>query len=133
MHKKPFDGTKGIYNKSLIISKDNHKVYSPPFNIGGEKWEFHKNDEDPCPSVPHGHSRDGKRKLDIVTGYIYDVRTNKILRKANRKELAKLKTDYKFRIFARETLEIFINTNPIKDFNYPEWILINIVNPEEKE
>ena len=37
-----------------------------------KKWEFHKGDADPNPSVPHGHKiNDSNIKLDVYLGFIF--------------------------------------------------------------
>jgi len=40
----------------------------------GERWIIHKNDADPFPSNPHGHSPDVGLKLDLSTGALYRKR-----------------------------------------------------------
>ena len=40
-------------------------------------WEFHKYDQDPLPSKPHGHNRETGEKLNIYNGRRYDPVTKK--------------------------------------------------------
>jgi len=67
------------------------------------KWEFHKTDSDPVPSVPHGHAIiNHKIKLDPYRGYIY--KDNKQYDREKRQFIIDLWNDNKFREAARETI-----------------------------
>lgn len=48
--------------------KDRITMLRPKLPIKNMYWEFHKNDDDYWPSVPHGHSLDGNYKLEIWSG-----------------------------------------------------------------
>jgi hypothetical protein len=40
-------------------TKHNHNLYRPNYQLNKMKWEFHLNDDDHFPSVPHGHNIEG--------------------------------------------------------------------------
>jgi len=75
------------------------------------KWDFHKGDADPAPSVPHGHhAQHNKRKLDAYRGYVYfqgepDGRES-------REAIIRLWNDLGFRDFALEALQHFVTQRP---------------------
>ncbi|TDR04459.1 hypothetical protein [Paraburkholderia silvatlantica] len=75
------------------------------------KWDFHKGDADPDPSVPHGHhTQDDRRKLHAYRGFIYfqgepDGRES-------REAIIRLWNDAKFREFAFEAIKHFVNERP---------------------
>ena len=100
--------------------KPDYNLYRPGYKINKMVWEFHKGDDDFNPSVPHGHS--GQYKLDIVTGDVYDTRTNKIIGKVKNKELLKLKQDQQFIIFAKEAIKLYKENHPNIDIKTPDWI-----------
>ncbi|MDD6083062.1 MAG: hypothetical protein PUB89_09540 [Oscillospiraceae bacterium] len=102
------------------IKRLDYNLYRPGYKIGKMAWDFHKGDDDFNPSVPHGHS--GQYKLDIVTGDVYDTRTNKIIGKVKEKELLKLKQDQQFVIFAKEVIKLYKENHPNIDIKTPEWI-----------
>jgi hypothetical protein len=68
--------------------------YRPDFQINRKKWEFHPYDDDPNPSIPHGHSLDSKHKLDPYTGLIYEG--ERVIGKVKKKELERLWKDKRF-------------------------------------
>lgn len=77
--------------------KTSYTKYRPKIRIRRILWEFHASDDDPFPSIPHGHSIDPvvNLKLDPFTGNIYDVKRKKVA-VADKKELDKLHKDSKF-------------------------------------
>lgn len=74
-------------------------AYCPRRAINKKYWCFHIGDDDPFPSVPHGHSTDNKYKLSIWDGYVYSIKTGEIVGKAERSELLFLERDHKFQDF----------------------------------
>lgn len=76
-----------------------------------KKWDFHKGDADPDPSIPHGHhTRDDRRKLHAYKGFVYfqgepDGREP-------REAIIRLWNDVKFRDFALAAITHFINERP---------------------
>ena len=83
-------------------------VSTPTMEI--KKWQFHKGDDDPNPSIPHGHDcGDAKVKLDAYQGYIYR-RTAQIGR-VSRNAIVMLWNNKEFRIFAREAIEAYVQRN----------------------
>lgn len=60
-------------------------------SAGGENWKFHKTDVDPWPSMLHGHS--GKKKLDAITGKIFDVNTRHQIGHLAKKPLGRLQSE----------------------------------------
>ena len=72
-------------------NKQTHfEMLSPRTKVKRMYWEFHKTDADYRPSVPHGHSLDGKYKLELWTGDVYDCRTGKLVMHAKEKEMITL-------------------------------------------
>lgn len=57
------------------------------------------------PSVPHGHSSDGKYKLSIWDGTVYKVENGKLIKccRAKKGEMKALQKDIKFREFVLES------------------------------
>ena len=74
--------------KTRYVRKRNHYTMLRP-NIPVKKmyWEFHKGDNDNLPSVPHGHSLDGKYKLEIWSGKIYNIQSGKLEYIAKKKDM----------------------------------------------
>lgn len=74
-------------------------------------WEFHQYDDDPYPSVPHGHKRsDHKWKLDAYQGWVFE-RTRQDHREP-RWKIVLLWNDSKFRGFALDAIEYYIDRFP---------------------
>lgn len=84
----------------------------PKLPIKNMYWEFHKNDDDYWPSVPHGHSLDGNYKLEIWSGNIYNIHTGKLEYKAKKKEMQKLQQYDNFQEFVSECREEYVKRNP---------------------
>lgn len=85
-------------------------VYKTPFKIKKQIWVDELADADLfTPSCPHLHSSDGKYKLNVYTGKLYDIRlkkilTNKIVRED---ELKMLWNDHKFLEFAMKMRKLY--------------------------
>lgn len=75
-----------------------------------KEWEFHKGDADPYPSIPHGHKIcDSSIKLDVYLGCVYKKnRSDEII---SRENIIQLWNDDKFRKFAIESVEHFVQSN----------------------
>lgn len=87
---------------------------------GLTEWEFHQYDDDPYPSVPHGHRRSNhKWKLDAYQGWIYE-RTRQAGREP-RWKIVTLWNDPKFRDFSLDALEYYINHFP----HHNDWRVAN--------
>lgn len=71
-------------------------AYTPQYRLERIKWRFHPHDDDPFPSIPHGHSLDGDAayKLQVYKGEIYKDRNVKA--KLRKKEYDRLWADKKF-------------------------------------
>lgn len=76
------------------------------------QWGFHKYDQDPFPSVPHGHGR-GRRfpKLDPYLGWIH-ASTKRKSSRLSKKDTRALWNDEKFRDLASAALVHFIQEHP---------------------
>lgn len=75
--------------------------------LGGlKKWVFHEYDEDPYPSVPHGHENGNSYpKANPYTGRVYDSYRKEITReRLSRKTRVALWGDPKFREFALKAI-----------------------------
>lgn len=79
------------------------------------KWEFHKGDADPYPSVPHGHATiNDKIKLNPYSGKIFKGKIYKF--QEEKKFIIYLWNNDKFRVFALEAIDHFIGKNPHHNF-----------------
>ena len=87
-------------------------LYVSKIEINNNKWELHKGDKDPYPSVPHMHSKILPLKMDIYTGEIFNSNTGKLISIVKKKELKKLWSDKKFVEVVMEARTVFLNNNP---------------------
>ena len=80
-----------------------------------DKLLFHQYDVDFFPSVPHGHlNSNSSIKLDSYLGYTYETAiNNKKLSRETRKFIASLWNNKRFREFALDSINYFINNNPM--------------------
>ena len=77
--------------------------------------DFSKADADMfTPSCPHLHSTDGKYKLNVYTGELYDIRLKKTIRNkvVNNDELNKLWSETKFLQFAMKMRQLYFEKYP---------------------
>ena len=86
--------------------------YTSKININNDKWDMHKADKDPFPSVPHMHSKNYPLKLNIYTGEIFDSRTHKYIETASKKDLKKLWADNKFRDAVNNARNVYQSDHP---------------------
>ena len=96
----------------MCIDSPSRKLLTPKTKVKGMFWVFHKGDNDDHPSVPHGHSQDGKYKLELWNGNIYEVETGKLKYKAKRKEMEKLYNLPGFVRFVYECRDEYVQRNP---------------------
>ena len=82
--------------------KNDFVMLRPNISIKKMYWEFHKGDNDNFPSVPHGHSIDGKYKLEIWSGKIYNVQSGKLEYIAKKKDMKALQQYPGFMEFVKE-------------------------------
>jgi hypothetical protein len=61
--------------------------------VGGYIWRVHKSDPDRWPSDPHAHDYNAGVKLDVESGYVYDVRTRKQVAKISKSELVEIRRE----------------------------------------
>lgn len=84
-------------------------MYRPGFQVCRMTWEFHLTDEDPQPSVPHGHSlgKDRKYRLSIWDGKVYKKQGGKLIYQGNasKKDMLKLYYSTDFQEFFRKARE----------------------------
>ncbi len=76
---------------------------------GLPEWTFHAYDDHSFPSVPHGHNRDSKLKLDAYLGWIYDGK--KPVSRLKRKVIIMLWNDDTFRSLARASIRWYMTTH----------------------
>ena len=91
---------------------NNFTMLRPQISIKKMYWEFHKGDNDNFPSVPHGHSLDGKYKLELWSGKIYNVQSGKVEYIAKKKDMKALQNYPEFMEFVKECREESGARNP---------------------
>lgn len=84
----------------------------PSEKIFGQKWFFHKGDDDPNPSVPHGHSEDGKYKLSLWDGKIYSIQSGNVVGTASKREMKALYSNKAMQQFIMESREWYMQNHP---------------------
>lgn len=94
--------------------KSTHTLLRPNVKLYKMLWQFHPHDDDPYPSVPHGHSLEpyNRYKLNVFTGDVIEVNTNILAGKASEKELTNLYNDRGFRRVAISAIAYYLNKNP---------------------
>lgn len=79
-------------------------------------WRFTGADQDPFPSVPHGHLDSANRpwpKLNPYTGWAFkDPRNEEKSRNLSKKQMVLLWSDKRFRSFCRERVVWYMETFP---------------------
>lgn len=88
------------------------------------KWEFIKGDPDFFPSIPHGHAIINESiKLDSYQGYYYNVTNSndkpKSTGRESRKYMIELWNNDKFRIFAIDQIDWYLQTYPSFTWRVP--------------
>jgi hypothetical protein len=90
---------------------------------GGLKdWIFHQADDDPFPSVPHGHWHPRKHpdhKLDAYLGWVYSGAEQR--NRVKRWSIVELWNDEKFREFASTAIDYYLTHHP----EYRGWRVLN--------
>ncbi|WP_026658211.1 hypothetical protein [Butyrivibrio sp. AC2005] len=91
-------------------------AFRPQYKIANMMWNFHKYDDDDKPSVPHGHSLDGKYKLSIWDGTVYEIKDKKLIKvgTAKKADMKSLNKDKKFTTFVKEEREWYGQEHPYK-------------------
>ena len=89
----------------------------PRIQVNKIYWEFHKGDADFNPSVPHGHSLngkslDGKYKLELWSGKIYSQSTGELIGIAKPKDMLRLYHSDGFQDFVNECRAEYAKNNP---------------------
>lgn len=89
-------------------------MYSPSEKVYKIRWDFHKGDDDPNPSIPHGHSQDNKYRLSIWDGKVYEKKDGKLkcVGQAKGKEMRALRANNIFKNFVSETRSWYIENHP---------------------
>jgi hypothetical protein len=84
--------------------------------VGGLSWNFHLGDDDPLPSVPHGHETKTRRprKFDPYLGWVYHG--TKQTERLSRRTIIDLWNDENFRTFATRAISVFMSKRP--DFHW---------------
>lgn len=96
----------------LRSSKSQRDLLRPRIQVKKMYWDFHKGDADYNPSVPHGHSLDGKYKLELWSGRIYEISSGKIYGVSKPKEMRALYDLPGFREFVEECREEYRKMHP---------------------
>ena len=101
-------------NKILSVGpKTRTTLLRPKTKVHGMLWTFHKTDDDNWPSVPHGHSIDGKYKLELWSGNIYEISTRQLVFRARKKDMKNLIAYPGFLEFVKECRKEYKHRNPI--------------------
>ena len=110
-----------------MILKRQIKGFKPARKYYGMLWEFHLADADNRPSVPHGHSKDGKYKLDPWTGIVYRINGGQLIECGKAKDITKLWDDKRFTSFARKAIDWYNKEFPYFPLEYPEQLVRSAV------
>lgn len=114
--------TREEYSDREIHQIASRRSFAPPSVMqlvvhgvaGMKKWVFHEFDEDPHPSIPHGHEY-GKNhpKCDAYTGKVYDSHRVEISKeRLGRRTRIALWSDPKFREFALKAIIWYDDHHP---------------------
>jgi hypothetical protein len=71
---------------------------------------FHRYDDDFFPSVPHGHRKDARRKLDAYLGWVYSGSAQQS--REPRWKIVALWNEAAFRDLARASIHYFVERHP---------------------
>lgn len=81
-------------------------------------WDFHQNDEDWFPSVPHGHNEEKGRKLDAYLGWTWTTtKKSQCTGRVPRKAIIDLWNHDPFRELAAKAIDFYLTHFP----NYSGW------------
>jgi hypothetical protein len=80
-------GEECIYPKGIPTN-----LYEKQIKVKGQKWELHKNDDDPFPSDPHAHNYETGLKLDLSNGNLYKKKV--LMDSINRKTLIEIRNKF---------------------------------------
>ncbi len=104
------------------VSDDDDYCYFHTTMHGLADWEFHQNDKDPFPSIPHGHNKIDKiTKLDPYLGWIY--RRTKQTARVKKKQIISLWNDDEFRRFVFQCIKCYMVVAP-------SWHVWRVKNPK---
>ena len=80
------------------MNRRRFRIYRPPYSLKRILWEFHRYDDDPFPSKPHGHGLSSNRhlKLNIHTREIHNSATGAIEGRISKKDYQRLWNDSRF-------------------------------------
>lgn len=106
-----------------VRKRNDYTMLRPNVPVKKMYCEFHKGDNDNWPSVPHGHSLDGKYKLEIWSGKIYNINSGKLEYTAKKKAMKALQNYPGFMDFVKECREKYMERNPA--IVLPELVVIN--------
>lgn len=118
--------TREEYSERQIRQSASRRSFPPPpvmqlvvHGVGGmKKWLFHEFDEDPHPSIPHGHEHGRDHpKCDPYTGKVYDSHRREINKeRLTCKTRIALWRDPKFREFALKAIIWYEDNHPYYSF-----------------
>ncbi len=99
-------------------------AFRPQYKIANMMWDFHKYDDDDKPSVPHGHSLDGKYKLSIWDGTVYEIKDKKLIKvgTAKKADMKSLFDNKKFHAFVDEEQEWYRKAHPYKTLSFKDGL-----------
>lgn len=81
-------------------------LYEKQIKVKGQKWELHKNDDDPFPSNPHAHNYETGLKLDLSNGNLY--KKKKLVDSVTRKVLTTIREKFEAAGFTMPTLTVSV-------------------------
>lgn len=79
-------------------------LYEKQIKVKGQKWELHKNDDDPFPSNPHAHNYETGLKLDLSDGMLYKKKV--VHDSINKKKLLLIRSKFEKAGYTMPTLKI---------------------------
>lgn len=73
--------------EEMLLENGVFRLQEKTVKCKGEVWVVHLSDADPNPSNPHAHNEEKGEKLDLLTGNVFDIVTDKLVRKLSKKSM----------------------------------------------
>lgn len=89
-------------------------------------WTFNQYDDDPFPSVPHGHCHEKNLKISLFDGSVYRGKSKTPIGSASKKELRNLQKNQEFVDFTVTAVEYYKEKFPNVSFKVPAWVSTSV-------